>query len=201
MWLADRFGYPPPSSTAPVRRYPSHWPAHPEPYDRPGRSPEPATLTATAPTLQAAPPDEASAERLTEALRDLEAAKRRVERDAQSVSDQTRAKLIADVFPVLGSLDRSIAAGSTDSALIEGVKLVRAQLEQVLRGYGLERVQSRGERFDPGQHDAVDVVWVDDPSQHDVVVDEWEAGYRLGNRVLKAAKVRVGKHHHPRQNP
>jgi molecular chaperone GrpE len=144
---------------------------------------------------------EASAERLTEALRDLEAAKRRVERDAQSVSDETRTKLIADLFPVLGSLDRSIAAGSADSALIEGVKLVRAQLAQVLRGYGLERVQSRGERFDPGQHDAVDVVWVDDPSQHDVVVDEWEAGYRLGNRILKAAKVRVGKHQHPRQNP
>jgi molecular chaperone GrpE len=193
MWLADRFGYPLPS--LPVRRYPSCGPAHPEPCDVPDR------FAATAPAPHVSPPTEASAERITEALRDLEAAKRRVERDAQAVKDETRTKLIADLFPVLASLDRSIAAGSTDSALIEGVKLVRAQLEQVLRGYGLERVQSRGERFDPGSHDAVDVVWVDDPSQHDVVVDEWEAGYRLGNRILKAAKVRVGKHRHPRQNP
>ena len=162
--------------------------------------PEPATFAATEPTLQAAPPDEASAERLTEALRDLEAAKQRVERDAQAVKDETRTKLIADLFPVLGSLDRSVA-GSADSALIEGVKLVRKQIEQVLRGYGLERVQSRGERFDPGQHDAVDVVWVDDPSQHDVVVHEWEAGYRLGNRILKAAKVRVGKTSPPSPEP
>jgi molecular chaperone GrpE len=146
-------------------------------------------------------PTKLAKERLTEALRDLEAAKQRVERDAQAVKDETRTKLIADLFPVLASLDRSIATGSTDSALIEGVKLVRAQLEQVLWGYGLERVQSRGERFDPGQHDAVDVVWVDDPSRHDVVVDEWEAGYRLGNRISKAAKVRVGKHRHPRKNP
>jgi molecular chaperone GrpE len=167
----------------------------------PDRSPESATRAATEPTLQAAPIDEASVERLSQALRDLEAAKRRVERDAQSVNDETRTKLIAELFPVLGSLDRSIAAGSTDSALIEGVKLVRAQLEQVLRGYGLERIQSRGERFDPGQHDAVDVVWIDDPSQHDVVVDEWEAGYRLGNRVLRPARVRVGKHRNPGQNP
>jgi molecular chaperone GrpE len=138
-------------------------------------------------------------ERLNDALRDLAAAKQRVERDAQSVNDETRTKLVADLFPVLDSLDRSIAAGSTDSALIEGVKLVRAQLEQVLRGYGLERVQSRGERFDPERHDAVDVVWVDDPSQHDVVMEEWEAGYRLRNKVLRAAKVRVGKHRHPGQ--
>jgi molecular chaperone GrpE len=158
-------------------------------------------VAASEPTLPAAPTEKASAERLAEALRDLEAAKLRVERDAQSVSDDTRTKLIVDIFPVLSSLDRSIAVGSTDSALIEGVKLVREQLEQVLRGYGLERVQSRGERFDPEQHDAVDVVWVDDPSQHDVVVDEWEAGYRLRNRVLRAAKVRVGKHRHPAQNP
>jgi len=132
-------------------------------------------------------------DRLRAALKDLEAAKARVERDAERERVRVRAELVAELFPVLDSLDRSIAVGSSDGGLLEGVKMVREQLEAKLRGYGLERIPTKGCAFDPRVHEAVDVAWVDDPDAASKVVDEWEAGYRFGDHVLRAAKVRVGR--------
>ena len=152
-----------------------------------------------APVDGAALPPEAeepeAADRLQprEALRELTEAKRRVERDAQRVKDQTRQALIADLLPVLDNLDRSLEVEATAGALYEGVKLVRGQLEQVLVGYGLERSASVGQAFDPSLHEAVAVVAVDTASQDGVVQAEWQAGYRFGDKVLRAAKVSVGK--------
>ncbi len=94
---------------------------------------------------------------------------------------------------MLDNLDRSLEAEATDGALHEGVKLVRAQLEQVLLGYGLERIESLAQRFDPSLHEAVTVVEVEAENQQGVVQAEWQAGYRFGDKVLRAAKVSVGK--------
>jgi len=94
---------------------------------------------------------------------------------------------------VLDSLDRSLASGSEANGLAEGVRLVRAQLAQVLSDFGVERIDSVGQPFDPEQHEAVDVVLVDSPSQHNRVAEEWEAGYRYGGRVLRPARVRVAR--------
>ncbi len=141
------------------------------------------------------PEPEPDKDSLRNALRELQKAKARVERDAQRTGDETRAKLIEQLFPVLDNLDRSIAAGegSPDEALLEGVKLVRDQFEKVLASYGVERLDSVGRRFDPNEHEAVAVIAVDDHRADGIVVDEWQPGYRLGDRVLRAAKVRVGK--------
>jgi hypothetical protein len=119
------------------------------------------------PATEARPDADVDQQRLREALRELEAAKQRVERDARRDAEET--------------------------ALLQGVKLVRAQLEQTLMDYGVERIRSVGERFDPALHEAVDVIRVETESHDGVVIQEWAAGYRFGDRVLRAAKVRVGK--------
>jgi molecular chaperone GrpE len=77
-------------------------------------------------------------------------------------------------------------------ALLEGFELVRTRLERVLEGYGLERIASVGERFDPAVHEAIALVQVDDAQLQGAVVDEIERGYRASDRVLRAARVRVG---------
>ncbi len=164
---------------------------------RPEAEPEPAAAVPSAPEVPSAPqaPSDASAdeERLREALRELEASRRRVERDAQQANDEARAGLIQQLFPVLDGLDRAVGVGSGETALARGVKLVRSQFEQVLVDYGLERIASVGRRFDPAQHEAVGVVRVDTDAEHGMVLEEWEAGYRFAGRVLRAAKVAVGK--------
>lgn len=127
------------------------------------------------------------------ALADLEAAKLRLERDARRAEEATRGHLVGELIPVLDNLDRTIAAGSSDAALLQGVVLVRAQLERVLITYGLERITALGARFDPAQHEAVAAPWVDDPAEDGVVVDALSRGYRFGGRVLVPVRVRVGK--------
>jgi len=138
-------------------------------------------------------PDRAT---MTRALRELEAAQARVERDARRVHDETRIKLVLELLPVLDNLDRTIqaAAGNRDgAALVEGVRLVRAQLENVLRGYGVERIDAVGARFDPKVHDAIHVAPVRDPARHGLVLEQAEPGYRFGARLLRPAKVVVGQ--------
>jgi molecular chaperone GrpE len=140
------------------------------------------------------PPDKAA---LVGALRELEAAKGRVERDARAVADDMRKKLVLELLPVLDNLDRTIAAAETNGdapAVVEGIALVRAQLEGVLRGYGVERIDTLGERFDPARHDAVTMVAVHSPTAHGVVIDQLAPGFRFGTTLLRPAQVVVGRY-------
>jgi len=132
-----------------------------------------------------------------QALRELEAAKARVERDAKRVSDQMREELVMKLLPVLDNLDRTIDAADENGeapALIEGVRLVRAQLEGVLRSYGVERIEVAVRAwFDPKVHEAVSMIPVPQSTEHGLVIAQTEPGYRFGDRLLRPAKVVVGR--------
>lgn len=136
-------------------------------------------------------------ERLARAVNELEAAKQRVARDAAAVHEETRAKLVSELLPVLDNFDRAIAVAETRGdapSVVEGMQLIRRQLATVLEGYGLVRFDAVGVAFDPQVHEATSMIGVEDPSQDRMVVAQHEPGYRFGDRLLRAAKVVVGKH-------
>jgi molecular chaperone GrpE (heat shock protein) len=133
---------------------------------------------------------------LARALGELEAAKARVERDAKQVHADTRKRLVSELLPVLDNVDRAIAA-STEPSAIAGMQLVKRQLEAVLRGYGVERIDATGAAFDPQLHAAITTLPVTDPEQHRKVVDQIEPGYRFGDALLRPAKVVVGSYAKP----
>lgn len=139
-------------------------------------------------------PDRAS---LARALNELEAAKARVERDARASADELREKLVLELVPVLDNLDRTIAAAhqAGDSpSVVEGVRLVRNQFLGVLLRFGVQRLEAKHQRFDPTLHEAISTVPVSHPSAHNVVVDQLEPGYLFGEKLLRAAKVIVGRY-------
>lgn len=139
-------------------------------------------------------PDHAT---MTRALRELEAAKARVERDAARAAQELREKLVSELLPVLDNLDRTIHAAEQSGdapSVVEGVVLVRQQFASVLERYGVERIDARHQPFDPSQHEAVGTVPVSHPAAHNVVIDQVEPGYRFGERLLRPAKVLVGRH-------
>jgi molecular chaperone GrpE len=166
----------------------------------PTPNPPPAARQAPPPSVEA-PIEVATTDKaqLRRALEDLEASKRRVERDAERARDEARGAVIREMLPVLDNLDRSIAAGkdTSDPALLEGVKLVREQFEGALAHYGVTRVESVGTRFDPSYHEAIAMIEVEDPTLEGAVVDEWQRGYRLGDKLLRPAQVRVGRRREP----
>ncbi|HVK82742.1 MAG TPA: nucleotide exchange factor GrpE [Kofleriaceae bacterium] len=158
-------------------------------------------MAEVSPTEEPRPLDEeAVAEdraRLARALQDLEAAKARVERDARAVHEETRAKLVSEMLPVLDNFDRAIAVAESSGdapSVVEGMRMIHRQLERVLEGYGLVRFDAVGAAFDPQLHDAMTMIAVGDPGQDRMVVAQHEPGYMFGDRLLRAAKVVVGKH-------
>jgi molecular chaperone GrpE (heat shock protein) len=131
------------------------------------------------------------------ALRSLEATESRLARNARKEIDEARGKLVHELLPVLDNLDRTIRAAQdhgSDPGMLEGVRMVRQQLEGVLRGYGVERIDAIGQRFDPSLHEAIGLTQVVDPARHGIVVQQAEPGYTFGSRLLRPAKVSVGKH-------
>ncbi len=143
-----------------------------------------------------AQPDRAAALR---ALRSLEAAEARVQKNAQRETDEAKGKLVTELLPVLDNLERTIHALSSrsDPSLLEGVRMVRGQLEGVLLRYGVERIDATGQRFDPAIHEAIGMAPVTDPRTHGYVVQQHETGYQYAGRLLRPAKVLVGKYTQP----
>ena len=134
-------------------------------------------------------------ESLARALADLEAAEARVKRNAERIYDETRAELIAQLLPIVDNLERTIRAAQDAAcapAVVEGARMVRAQLDGVLARYGAERIDAAGQPFDPSVHEALAVVPIDERARDRVVVEQFEPGYRIGDRVLRPAKVAVG---------
>jgi molecular chaperone GrpE len=72
--------------------------------------------------------------------------------------------------------------------------MVHAQFMEALHKLGLEEVPGVGSTFAPEMHEALQAVPVDDPEQDNKVLQVWARGYRLGSRVIRAAKVVVGSH-------
>ena len=169
----------------------------------PQASPGEATPPRDGPAASEAPPEtmpeampEIDRQGALRALRSLEATEARLERNAKREAEEARKKLVHELLPVLDNLERTIRAGHanrSDPAMLEGVRLVRHQLEGVLRGYGVERIDAIDQSFDPGLHEAIGMTAVSDPRRHGVVVHQAEPGYRFAGKLLRPAKVNVGK--------
>jgi molecular chaperone GrpE len=153
------------------------------------------------PPAPAPAPPAIDAETLRAALADLEDTKHRVRRDAEKQLELQRARVLEALLPVLDNLERSIAAadgkGAEVTGFADGVKLVHQQFLAALTTFGLERRSAVGSRFDPQLHDAIAVVPVTDPSQDGVVIAEMEPTYLVGDRVIRAARVQVGRAPNP----
>jgi molecular chaperone GrpE len=101
--------------------------------------------------------------------------------------------LARDLLSVVDDLERALAhAGEQDSAIVEGVRLVHASLLETLARHGIERVPSQGQPFDPNVHEAVAMVENSEVPPN-TVVQEHRAGYKLHDRLLRAAMVVVSR--------
>jgi len=103
------------------------------------------------------------------------------------------AELMRTLIPVLEDFDRAFAAAdSTDKSILEGTRLVHANLVKALRDFGLEPIEAAGEGFDPSIHEALMHQPTDEmlPGRG---MEQVTRGYRLRERVLRPARVIVSK--------
>lgn len=110
-------------------------------------------------------------------------------------SKQSQFDFLTTLLPVLDNLNLAVAASETDPSLDHlrnGVIGTARSFEQALLSVGVEAVPSIGVAFDPELHEAIDMAEVD-AEQDGKITAEYSRGYRFGNRLLRPAKVQVGK--------
>jgi len=123
---------------------------------------------------------------------EVEATKERLNRQAQFQRELQRGETVAKMFDPLDNLNRSIdTVGEGDTK--EGLKMVVGQFMSALKELGLEMLSPQGLQFDPNQHEALSVMPVQDPEQDGMIIEVFSAGYRVGSRLLKPARVVIGK--------
>ena len=139
---------------------------------------------------------EVDVEQLRAAMAELEDAKIRLRRDAERQAELLRGKVLEELIPVMDNLERSLGAAEATQdidGLVTGVKLVLGQMLATLERFGLARKSAVGHRFDPQWQDAIAVIPIADANQDGVVVAELEPAYVMGDRVVRPAKVQVGR--------
>jgi molecular chaperone GrpE len=130
---------------------------------------------------------------LRRARAEFENFRKRTMREGGTQREAGKAEVAASLLEVLDDLDRTLEAAeaSSDETLAKGVTLVADKLVRSLRAQGLEQVAGTGEPFDPNVHEAVQQRPADEPRDEPVVAEVLRPGYRIGERVLRAAMVVV----------
>jgi molecular chaperone GrpE len=135
-------------------------------------------------------------DRLARLQAEFDNARKRTERERLEFRDYAAGSVIEQFLPVLDNFDLALKSTGSAEQLRSGVALIVKQMEETLRQLQVAPVPTIGEAFDPRVHEALGAVERDDlPDQH--VAEEVRRGYKLRDRLLRPALVRVA--HNPRQ--
>jgi molecular chaperone GrpE len=122
--------------------------------------------------------------------------RQRLNRAADERAQREKADFIAGLLPVLDNLQRATdaaEAGSAPEVIAEGVRRTASSFENALAAAGVEPIDAVGEVFDPELHEAVETV-EGAPGDEGKVVAQHTRGYKIGDRLLRPARVKVGRH-------
>lgn len=125
------------------------------------------------------------------ALADYQNLEKRVAEGRSELASWATSELVKKMLPVMDHFDKALAGVTQEeqkSGWFKGVKMTVQQLQQVLKDEGLEQIEADGQ-FDPALHEAVDTR----EGEHDKIIEVVERGYRLGGKVVKPARVVVGR--------
>ena len=124
---------------------------------------------------------------------DFENYRKRAAKEAAAAGARAKAGLVREVLPVLDNLERALElAGDAEGTLLDGVRLVHADLVGVLQRSGVEAFDPKGEAFDPTLHEALSTR-PQEGAHPGVVLEVVEKGYRLNDTILRPARVVVSQ--------
>ena len=120
--------------------------------------------------------------------------RRRVDREKAEFHARARGEVLLELLPVVDNFERALSSLQTkdvDAAgLRHGLELIHKQLKDALTKFGLEPVEALGQVFDPHLHEAVTIEPTDEHEEN-TIIEEFQRGYKLGEKLLRPAKVKV----------
>jgi molecular chaperone GrpE len=127
---------------------------------------------------------------------DFDNIRKRLERDKQEFQKYAKEDVIVDLLTVLDDLERSVEAAEKHQenaeAFLKGIEMILAHLYDLLKKHGVAPIDAKGKKFDPSVHEALTQTETAE-GEDGAVLEEMQKGYRLNDRVIRTAKVRVAK--------
>ena len=127
---------------------------------------------------------------------EFENARKRMERERQEFIKYANEGLIAEFLSILDNLERSVEAAQARhedyEAFLKGVEMIMAQIHEMLKQNDVRPIEAKGLMFDPHRHEVLMQEETDGPEEG-TVIEEFQKGYVLGDRVIRTCKVKVAK--------
>ncbi|MDY3013684.1 MAG: nucleotide exchange factor GrpE [Evtepia sp.] len=116
--------------------------------------------------------------------------RKRSQKEKENAWSSAKADTAKEFLPVYDNLERALKQETADEAYAKGVEMIMTQLKTVLEKLGIQEIPAQGETFDPNVHNAV--MHVDDESLgENVVAEVFQAGFQMGDKVIRHAMVKV----------
>jgi molecular chaperone GrpE len=133
-------------------------------------------------------------DRLARAQAEFDNARKRAAREQQEYRDYAQADAIRALLLIMDSFERALRADTSDNSLEfrNGVELIYKQLQDALQKLGAQPIAAKGHPFDPHLHEAIEMVDTNDADDQ-IVIDELQRGYKLKDRLLRPAMVKVAR--------
>jgi molecular chaperone GrpE len=132
-------------------------------------------------------------DRLARAQAEFDNARKRAAREQQDYRDYAQSDTIKALLPIMDSFERALRAEPSEkSEFRNGIELIYKQLQDALLKLGVRPIPAKGEPFDPRVHEAIEMVDSSDAEDHQVL-EELQRGYKLKERLLRPAMVKVAR--------
>jgi molecular chaperone GrpE len=131
-------------------------------------------------------------DRLARMQAEFDNARKRAQREQQDYRDYALTDTIKALIPVMDSFDRALQSSPEKSEFHLGVELIHKQVQDALAKIGVQPIAAKGQPFDPRLHEAIEMVDTEDAKDNEVI-DELQRGYKLKDRLLRPAMVRVAR--------
>ncbi|UOO38717.1 nucleotide exchange factor GrpE [Oscillospiraceae bacterium CM] len=116
--------------------------------------------------------------------------RKRTIKERESLYNELRAETIVRFLPVYDNLARALTQACADEAFYKGVEMTMTQLREIMQKLGVAEIPAVGETFDPDRHNAV--MHIEDAAFQDgEIVEEFEKGFLLGDKVIRFSMVKV----------
>jgi molecular chaperone GrpE len=116
--------------------------------------------------------------------------RKRAEREKSEVLEFAHSDSVRAILPVLDDFERALKTHTADREYARGMEMIYQRLADALKKLGLETISTKGQKFDPHVHHAVDMVETGDVEEQ-TILDEYQPGYNFRGRLLRPAMVKV----------
>ncbi len=128
--------------------------------------------------------------------------KKRVDREKAELIKYASAELVSELIDIMENLERGVASakGSDDiDSIVKGMEMVSTQLKDILGSRGLKPIEAVGKKFDPHYHEAM-MMTPTDEYPYNTVIEEFQQGYMIKDKVIRYSKVRVSVNENNNEN-